>query len=110
VNVDFVKADRPQLVLRRARLFARVHRPDQLIDGESYCVELAVPRFEVLWGGQSASVAHAQLIATFEPADAVMADCVCAFCECRRERLMMPETAICSWCLDLMRKVMWPSA
>jgi hypothetical protein len=70
MNVDFVAADRPRLILRRARLFARVHRPDQLIEGESYRVDLGVPRFEILWAGEPASVARAQLIATHVPAAA----------------------------------------
>jgi hypothetical protein len=68
MNLDFIAADRPRLILRRARLFARVHRPDQLIEGESYRVDLSVPRFEILWGGEAASVARPQLIATHVPA------------------------------------------
>jgi hypothetical protein len=68
MNMDFVAADRPRLILHRARLFARVHRPDQLIEGESYWVDLGVPRFEILWGGKPASAARAQLIATYVPA------------------------------------------
>jgi len=65
MDVDFVAADRPRLILRRARLFARVHRPQQLIEGESYWVDLSVPSFDLLWGGEIASVARAQLIATY---------------------------------------------
>ncbi|TMC11118.1 MAG: hypothetical protein E6J41_06870 [Chloroflexi bacterium] len=68
MNVNFVAADLPRLILRRARLFARVHRPHQLIEGESYRVDLSVPCFEILWAGEPASVARAQLVATHVPA------------------------------------------
>jgi hypothetical protein len=67
MNIDFIAADRQRVILRRARLFARIHRSDQLIEGESYLVDLGVPRFEILWGGKPASVARAQLIATYVP-------------------------------------------
>jgi len=67
MNVDFVAIDRPRLIFRRARLFARVHRPYQLIEGESYWVDLGVPRFDILWAGKPVSVARAQLIATYVP-------------------------------------------
>ena len=67
MNIDFLAADRPQLILRRARLFARVHRPHQLIEAETYRVDLGVPRFEIIWGGEPVSVARAQLIATYVP-------------------------------------------
>jgi hypothetical protein len=68
MDIDFVAADRPQLILRRSRLFARVHRPHQLIEAESYRVNLRVPRFEILWDGKPVSVAWAQLVATYVPA------------------------------------------
>jgi hypothetical protein len=64
---DLIAARRPVLLLRRARLFARIHRPAQLVEGEAYDVDLARQRFEVLWGGDAVSVAHAQLIATYLP-------------------------------------------
>lgn len=60
-----VSKARPNLILRRARLFARINRPSQLIDGESYAVDLTEPSFEVLWGGEPASHAYAQAIATY---------------------------------------------
>lgn len=66
--VAAVTADRPRILLRRARLFARIHRPDQLIHAESYEVDLTVPRFEIVWDGQVVSAARAQLIATYLPA------------------------------------------
>jgi hypothetical protein len=46
-------------------LFARVHRPYQLIKDETYWVDLHVPRFDILWGGEPVSVARAQLIASY---------------------------------------------
>jgi hypothetical protein len=67
MNMDFVAADLPRLILRRARLFARVHRPHQLIKDETYWVDLDVPRFDILWGGEPVSVARAQLIASYVP-------------------------------------------
>jgi hypothetical protein len=67
MNMDFVAADRPRLKFRRARLFARVHRPYELIEGETYWVDLAVPRFDILWDGEPVSIARAQLIATYVP-------------------------------------------
>jgi hypothetical protein len=67
MNMDFVAADLPRLILRRARLFARVHRPYQLIKDETYWVDLDVPRFDILWSGEPVSAARAQLIASYVP-------------------------------------------
>lgn len=64
-----IAAARPTLILRRARLFARIHRPHELIEAESYDVDLSRQRFAVIWGGATVSVATAQLIATYIPAE-----------------------------------------
>jgi hypothetical protein len=65
-----VDADRDLLWHARAHLFARVSHPARLLDGESYDVDLAVPRFSGLWNGETVVSGPAQLIATWLPATA----------------------------------------
>src|SRR5437660_1357247 len=75
-------------------------------DGRSLCATCAENAFSSLDDHEEREPGFLARDPGDEPPDAPLADYVCAFCERRRPRLMMPETALCWWCLDRARKAM----
>jgi hypothetical protein len=67
--VQALHADRHLISHTQARTFARVSHPDELMDGESYNVDLQRPYFTGLYNGEFSSGGPAQLIGTFNTDD-----------------------------------------
>jgi hypothetical protein len=75
-------------------------------DGRSLCEDCARNPLDIL---EEKQLDRPDLVAeseAHEPIDAPLADVLRAFCDRRRPRLMMPETAICWVCLETLRKAL----
>lgn len=60
---------RLRLARARSRLYGRMSHPDSLFDGESWRVDLSVPRFDGLMNDEVVSTGPAQLLATWSEGD-----------------------------------------
>jgi hypothetical protein len=75
-------------------------------EGRSLCAACAEDAFLILDEREEREPGFLAHDPGDELPDAPLADFVCAFCERRRPRLMLPETALCWWCLDSARRAM----